>query len=278
MEKSLRKLGLVAEDAPRTILDSMQAKAVDSSTGKILWKYSPEGWAITYYDLVAAFSDLVLLREDDQRDGLTTLAAMNAETGKQQWYVQYINKKRSFQFLPVPAADTILVLEMEKKKVNMTALTLMGGKERKKQTFKVQKGGHPTPPLVTPRNVWSFYGHAMRLDPASGAVLWQRKDIVPDNLAPPPKLEMNKLYIIDKEKTLHFLNPETGESILTAPLDEKSRYTNIYPAGDTLYLRGQDEGGSWFLAKHDPKSGQALWKYSSTQATVSNLIEDGDRL
>ena len=252
---------------------------VDSKTGEILWKYLPQGGgAMGYYDLVAAFSDLVLIRDDDQRDGLTTLAAMSAETGKQQWSVQYENKKRTFQFLPVPAADVVLVVELEKKKATLRGVELSSGQEKWEQTFKIQKGGHPTPPLVRPGEVWSYYGHAMRLDPATGKVLWERKDVVPDNHSPPPKLENNKLYLIEKNKTMHILDPETGETILTAPLDAKAKFTNIYPTTDNIYLRGQDEGETWFLAKNDPKNGQVIWKYLSTQATVSNLIEYGDRL
>ena len=250
----------------------------DSSTGKLLWEYWPEGWAVTYFDLVAAFSDLVLIREDDQRDGLTTLAAMSGETGKQLWFVQYKNKKRSFQFLPVPAAGVIMVVELEKKKATLRGLELSSGQEKWNQTIKIQKGGHPTQPLTTPQGIWNFYGHTSRIDPADGKVLWQRKDIVPDNLSPPTRLQNNKLYLVDKEKTLHILDTGTGDSILTAPLDDKARYTNIYPAGNNLYFRGQDDGGAWFLTKYDPKSSQTIWKYNSTQATVSNLIEDGNRL
>ena len=252
---------------------------VDSKTGEILWKYFSEGWTKTiYYDLVAAFSDLVLIRDDDSGTGLTTLAAMSAGTGKQLWFVQYENRKRSFQFLPVPAARTVLVVELEKKKATLRGLELTSGQEKWQQTYKIQKGGHPTPPVVKPNDVWSFYGQATRIDPATGKVLWQRKDVVPDNLSPPPKLQNNKLYLIDKNKTIHILDPETGETIFTTPLDAKVRFTNIYPTTDNLYFRGQDEAETWFLAKHDPKNGQVIWKYLSTQATVSNLIEDGDRL
>ncbi len=69
---------------------------VDSSTGEKLWHYLPDGWHGTDFDLVAAFSDLVLIQENDSRDRLTTLAAMSGETGEQLWFVQYENKKRSF--------------------------------------------------------------------------------------------------------------------------------------------------------------------------------------
>jgi outer membrane protein assembly factor BamB len=268
--------------APHRLLVTEESKPpvllYDSSTGKLLWKYWPEGWAITYFDLVAAFSDLILIQENDSRDRLTTLAAVSGETGEQLWFVQYENKKRSFQFLPVPAAGIVLVVELEKKKATLRGLELTTGQEKWQQAFKIQKGGHPTSPLVQPNDILSFYGQATRIDPASGKVLWQRKDVVPDNLSPPAKLQNSKLHLIDKKRTLHILDPETGESILTAPLNGKARYTNIYPTESSLYLRGQDEDETWFLAKHDPKSGQTIWNYSSTQATVSNLVEDGSRL
>ncbi|UCG37883.1 MAG: PQQ-binding-like beta-propeller repeat protein [bacterium] len=251
---------------------------VDSRTGQVLWTYLPMGWTITYYDLVAAFSDLILIREDDQRDGLTTLAAMDGETGKQRWHTQFENKKRTFQFLPVPEAGVVLVLDIEKSRVTMTALGLMDGARKWEQTYKIQKGGHPTPPVITARDAWSFYGHTERLDPASGKTLWQRKDVAPDNLSPLPVLAGGRLHVIDDRKTLHVLNPDTGETVLTAPLDGKTRYTNIHPVGGDLYLRGQDASDAWFLARHDGRTGQAAWTYRSTQATVSNIIQDGDRV
>ncbi len=322
VEKSLREKGIVAQDAPPTILDRMQhtvtdmppvresavlwqAKIkdypildmrfigphrllvsqkftlpflVDTRKGEVLWTYLPMGWTVPYYDLVATFSDLILLRADGQRDGLTTLAAIDSGTGKQRWYVQYENRKRTFQFLPVPAAGVVLALQIEKKTVTVTALTLMGGEERWQRTFKVQKGGHPTPPLVTPGDVWSFYGQVARLDPATGKAVWARDDLVLDNESPPPVLDGDGLYIIDGRKTLHALNPESGETVLTAPLGDKMRYTNIYPAGGPLFLRGQDEDDTWFLARHDGQTGKALWVYRSTRPTVSNILEDGDRL
>ena len=251
---------------------------VNTRSGAEVWRYQPEGWELDHCTLVAAFSDLVVISESNPRNGLTTLAAISSETGKQLWFVQYNNKKRSFQFLPVPAEGVILVVELEKKKATLRGLELKSGQEKWNQTIKIQKGGHPTQPLTTPQGIWNFYGHTSRIDPADGKTLWQRKDIVPDNLSPPAKLQNNKLHLVDKEKTLHILDPVTGDSILTAPLDGKARYTNIYPDDKHLYLRGRDADGAWFLAQHDGQSGKSIWKYSSTQATVSNLIEEDNRL
>jgi outer membrane protein assembly factor BamB len=224
---------------------------------------------------VAAYSDLIIIRDDSDREQRTALAAMSGETGKQMWYVQYPNKKRTFQFLPVPAAGIVLVVELEKKKVTVRALDLFSGQEKWLQKYKVQKGGHPSPPKVTADGVISFYGHVRRLDPATGKNLWERKDVIPDNLSPRAILDGGSLWVVDAGEKLHVLDTETGQSFLSVELDRNRRYTNIYPAGDSFFLRGQEEDDTWFMARHDRASGKQLWSHRSKQATVSNIIEEG---
>jgi outer membrane protein assembly factor BamB len=253
-------------------------RLIDTKTGEVVWQFFPEGRLVGFQSLVAAFSDLVLLRDDKNKEQQTALTAMDGKTGKQLWYVEYENKKRSFQFLPVPAAGIILVVELEKKKATLRALDLFGGQEKWQQSYKIQKGGHPTPPKVTPGSVISFYGHTRRLDPVTGKTLWERKDVVVNNLSPPPMLTGERLLVLDGKNKLQLLDPATGDSVMSAPLDDKLRYTNIYPTEKSLFLRGQEEGGAWSLAKYDPKTGKQLWNYRTDKATVSNIIEDGGKL
>ncbi len=133
----------------------------------------------------------------------------------------------------------LFAVQMEKRKVTLTALGLFSGEQVWKQTFKVGKGGHPSPPIVNAREAWHFSGKTARLDAVTGKVLWERNDVILGNRSPPPALSGEKLYLIDSKKTLHVMKTESGETAITAPLSKTVRYTNIYPAKIRLYLRGR---------------------------------------
>ncbi|MCJ7500206.1 PQQ-like beta-propeller repeat protein [bacterium] len=249
---------------------------VDTAKGEIAWKFVPEGWLISYFDIVAAFSDLILIREDEQMESV--IAAIDPDNGKQLWFRALDSKKSSFQFLPVPAAGVLLVVKMEKKRVALTALDLMTGSQRWQKEVKIKKGRHPTPPLVTLKDIWHFYSGIRRLDPASGGALWERTDVLLDSFSPPPDMGNGVLMAIDGERTLHALDPDTGETMFTAALDPEIRYTNIHPAGERVYLRGTHDEGKYAIVAIERKNGRILWSFAGTEPTVSNIIEDGDRL
>ncbi len=253
---------------------------VDTSKGEIAWKYIPEGWLISYYDIVLAFSDLILIREDkgQGKKKESIIAAIDANNGKQLWFKALKSKKSSFQFLPVPAAGVVLAVKMEKKMVTLTALDLLTGSQKWQDEIKIKKGQHPTPPLVTPKDIWHFYGGIKRLDPASGDALWERKDVLLDSFSPPPVMGSGILIAVDGKKNLHTLDPGTGRAILTTVLDPEIRYTNIHPAGDRIYLRGTHKDGKYVINAFEGKNGRLLWSFTGSEPTVSNFIEEGDRL
>jgi len=249
---------------------------VDTAKGEIAWKFVPEGWLLSDHDIVSAFSDLILIREDKEKESI--IAAIDPTNGKQFWFRAFKSKKSSFQFLPVPGAGVLLAIKMEKKKVTLTALDLMTGSERWLKKVKIKKGGHPTPPLVATGDIWHFYGGIKRLDPASGDVLWERKDVLLDSFSPPPDMDDGVLMAIDGERTLHALDPGTGETMFTTALDPEIRYTNIHPAGDRIYLRGTHKDGKYVIIVFEGKNGRLLWSFTGSEPTVSNFIEEGDRL
>ena len=275
---SVKDMRFIAPDRLLVTQSSSTPVLVDSSTGEVLWKFKPEGWLIGYYDLVAAFTDLIMIREDDAKEGLTTLAAIDAKTGKQLWFIAFKNKKHSFQFLPIPASGAVVVVGLAKKRVTLTTLDLLSGKQLWQKQLRVGKRGHSSPPVTTSGQIWHFYGVTAMVDPATGRNLWERKDAVLENKSPPPVLYDKNLYLIDEKKVLHVLIPDTGEDTMTIPLDSKVRYTNIYPTKNRVYLRGENIGGAMVLSVCDAKTGKSFWTRTSSKPTVSNIIEDGSRL
>jgi outer membrane protein assembly factor BamB len=276
----IRDMRFIAADRLLINYNSDNPILVDTAKGAILWKFVPEGWLLSYYYIVAAFSDLILIREDE--DKKTTLAAIDATNGKQLWYATFKSKKKSFQFLPVPGAGIVLIAELEKKKVTLSGLDLFTGKERWQQKFKIGKFGHPVPPVITSWEMWNFYGGVRRIDAGTGKALWKRTDIVLGNRSPPPVLQGGILNVIDNKKTLHVLDSETGETRFNKALDQNFRYTNIHPKKDRLYVRGERIGGpaakKYVLIAMDGKGRKPLWTHTGTEPTVSNLIEEDGRL
>lgn len=253
---------------------------VDTAKGEIAWKYVPQGWLLSEHDIVSAFNDLILIREDkgEGKKKESIVAAIDPKNGEQLWFRALKSKKSSFQFLPVPAAGMLLAVKMEKKKVTLTALDLMTGSQRWQKEVKIKKGQHPTPPMVTTGDIWHFYGGIKRLDPASGGSLWERTDVLLDSFSPPPVMRDGLLIAVDGKKTLHILDPDTGETMVTTALDPEIRFTNIHPVGERIYLRGTHDDGKYVIAALEKGNGRVLWSFTGTEPTVSNIIEDGDRL
>jgi outer membrane protein assembly factor BamB len=273
---SVKDMRFIAEDRLLINYRLQPSVLMDTTSGEVLWKYDLENWKMEYPDIVTAFTDLILLRDNQAEN--TFLAAVDGKTGKQLWLWKFKSEKRAFQFLPVPGAGVLLAAQMEKEKVTLTAKKLFTGNEVWEHTFKVGKGGHPPPPAITAGEAWHFYGKTAKLDAASGKISWERNDLVLDNRSPPPVLHGGILYLIDARKTLNVLKADTGESTMTVPLSGTIRYTNIYPAGKRIYLRGETEKGTAVMTSLDGKSGKTLWSYASAEPTVSNLIEDGGQV
>ncbi len=121
-----------------------------------------------------------------------------------------------------------------------------------------------------------------KLSMTDGSTEWERGYIVLDGRTPPPKRDGRKLLVLDNKGSLHTLDPLTGKTAGSVQMDQSVRYTNIYPLGDRVYLRGviqkkkaPDVHLMDVLRKSD---GKRLWRYSGKEPGVSNLIEDGARL
>jgi outer membrane protein assembly factor BamB len=248
----------------------------DVARGEVLWQFEPEGWDFDFHNTVAVYSDLILISAE--KGGEHVIAAIGPDNGKQLWHRTFETKKRSVRFLPAPAAGVVLALELEKKKAYFSAYDLFSGKLKWKEERKLGRKGHPPAPIATLGHAWHFYGKTTRFDPATGKTLWDREDLHLDNHSPLPYLENGFLYIITQEKNLHRLVTDSGESSLEVPLSADIRYTNVFPMGERIYLRGERGEGEFVISALDSNSGQVLWTYSRDEPTVSNLIREEGKL
>ncbi len=279
----VRDMRFIARDR---LLVSYQFKdpvLVDTSKGKVLWRFVPDGWTNSGADVIMAFEDLILTRNDDDAKRKIHVAAIDSANGKQLWMGTFEKKKKAFDILPVPQESAFLVVVREKKKAYVQAYGLFDGKFRWERSYKISsKNGHPPKPLISKDGVLNFMAGVQKLSMTDGSTEWERGYIVLDGRTPPPKRDGNKLLVLDHEGSLHTLNPLTGKTTGSVQLDQSVRYTNIYPMQDRIYLRGIIQAKNLpavhiieVLRKSDWKR---LWRYSGKMPGVSNLIDDGKRL
>ena len=79
-------------------LPNLDYMLVDTSNGKIIWRYPRKGGE---YDPLLVFADLLLFRIDDRKT--VTLLALDAQTGKKRW--EFSVKGQSILHYPVLAAQ-----------------------------------------------------------------------------------------------------------------------------------------------------------------------------
>jgi len=176
-----------------------------------------------------------------------------------------------------------VAVEREKRKVNFTAYDIHTGKKGWDKKYKMGLwSNHRHLPLAMPGEMWHFYGVVEKLSGRDGASAWKRTDIKLDEDSPRPQLKGGILFIIDGENRLHLLDAGTGRTIMQAQLNRSMKYTNIYTAGENLYLRGnrtdQEKKTTYVLQAIDGKSGRILWSYDDDEPSVSNFIEQAERL
>jgi hypothetical protein len=96
-------------------------------------------------------------------------------------------------------------------------------------------------------------------------------------------VQEDTLFLIDEGGKLILLDTRTGKTRLSLKLDQKIHFTNIYPYGKRIYLRGEGSGKSAKPYKYKlfavrRTDGKLLWNYSDAYPSVSNLIEEKGRL
>jgi hypothetical protein len=93
---------------------------------------------------------------------------------------------------------------------------------------------------------------------------------------------MDTIIYLDRSNTLYWLDAKTGNTLLKSKLNTSAEYSNIYPAGKMVYLRGREKEDkdvhTYFIEALNKKTGQVFWTYSDTIPTISNIIEKGPAL
>ena len=255
---------------------------VDTSKGKVLWRFVPDEWTNSGIDVVMAFENLILIRDDGSKKDII-IAAINPVNGKQLWVRSLKKKKTSYDILPVPQESVFLAIVRKKRKASVQAYGLFDGELRWERSYKISsKSGHPPKPIISKDGVFNFMAGVQKLSMTDGSIEWERGYIVLDGLTPPPKMDGKNLLVVDNRGSLHTLDAATGKTAGSVQMDQEVRYTNIYPTGDRIYLRGyigKEKSSVIYLVDALRKSdGKRLWRYSGKEPAVSNLIEGGRRL
>ena len=254
-------------------LPNLDTILVDTIKGKVLWRYSRDKLKGQYHCLLI-LQDLLLFRVDQGKT--TSLLALDPQTGREKWTVNLNGDK--VMFIPFMAGGSALAINPGPASVDLTALDLDGGRTLWQKSFRVANGAGLPAPQAVGEDLLVFYNGLERLSSKNGESIFSRPDLVFDANSPPPQVEDGVLWAVHSEARLSALDAASGSDQRTVTLPSIVRYTNIYPLGDGMYLRGIDDSGLHQLCSLRRADGKILWTYSGAEPSISNLIESGDVL
>lgn len=252
---------------------------VNTETGNILWRYSRDKRPGDY-STVLVLEDLILFRVDS--GNRTTLVVVETRGGKEIWSTRV--DSRFVQFVPILAEGLVLAVIEGKKSVTISAYNISTGAIKWKKHHNLDgTSGRTSIPLVARDGLWHFYGGVEKLSGKDGGSLWKRSDIRLSAHSPPPQRQEDTLFLIDEGGKLILLDTKTGKTKLSLKLEQNIHFTNIYPYGKRIYLRGEGRGKSakpykYKLLAVRRTDGKLLWSYSDAYPSVSNLLEEKGRL
>jgi len=249
------------------ILDTI---LVDTSKGEVLWRYSRDKLK-GQYDCLLILQDLLLFRVD--RGKASSLLALDAASGQEKWTASFKGEK--VMFIPILAGGSALAINPGSDSVELTALDLEGGQTVWQRSFRTAKGaGLPVPRFVGEDLLVSYNG-LERLSSKDGKTVFSRPDIVFDGGCPPPQVEDGAIFAAHSGGRMSALDAASGREKWAADLPGGVGFTNIFPLGGRIYLRGADAVGAHKLLALGRSDGRLLWTYSGNEPSISNLIESG---
>ncbi len=249
-------------------LPNLDYMLVDTARGNIIWRFSRDK-VKGEYDTLLVLQDLLLFRVEDKKTA--TLLALDPGTGKPKWTVA--KKGEDVSFIPLVAAGSVLAVGPGPGAIELAAIDLETGREGWKKAIAAPWEADLPQPLPIGEDVLVFYDGLQRLSARDGRTIYARPELTFDAASPPPQLEGDILWIVDAENRLSALDPASGETRWAVPLPARDVYTQIYPLGDRLYLRGIDDSSSPQIVRLDPKDGHVLWAHRCRETSVSNLID-----
>ncbi len=254
-------------------LPNLDYMLVDAAKGEIIWRFSRENDK-GLYDPLLTLTDLLLFRVERGKD--VSLLALDAQTGKAKWNVSMKGDK--IMFMPVPAGSKVLAINPGVSAVELAALSLEDGKTIWQKTVQANNAALLPAPLISGEDIFIFYNGLGRISSKDGSSIFARQDLIFDQNCPPPQLEEGLLWAIHSENQLSSLDAATGKTNWTVSLPGSVRYTNIYPYGEKIYLRGISDSNSHTLYSLRRGSGQIQWTYTGQEPNISNFIESDNLL
>ena len=254
-------------------LPNLDTLMVDTAKGEVLWRYSRDKHK-GQYDCLLSLQDLLLYRVDTGKTA--TLLALDTADGREKWTAGFKGEKA--MFIPFMAGGAALAIDPGPASVELMALDLEDGRMLWQRTFKAAGGaGLPVPQSVG-EALYVFYNGLEKLSPQDGKTGFARPEIVFDGSSPPPLIEEGMIWAISSGGKLGAFDASTGQDKWTVGLPGDIGFTNIFPLGSRLYLRGVDGGGAHRLLAVNRNDGRVLWDYAIFEPNVSNLIESGGLL
>lgn len=254
-------------------LPNLDYLLVDTVKGEVLWRYSRDKLK-GQYDCLLILQDLLLFRVD--RGKSASLLALNPQTGAEKWAVSFQGGR--VMFIPYISGGSALAINPGPASVDLTALDLDGGRTLWQKSFRVTNGAELPAPQTVGEDLLVFYNGLERLSSKDGKGVFARSDLTFDATSPPPQVADGMLWVVHSGTCLSALDAASGKEKWKVTLPEGIHYTNIYPLGEKIYLRGVDAFDGHRLSALRRGDSQILWTYSGTEPSISNLIESGDIL
>jgi outer membrane protein assembly factor BamB len=289
----LTTLRLVAPDRLLLTVEGKAPRLVDTAGGAQVWQLdhtgadrlrepqaNPDPFASKpTFDYVCTNEGALIFRAEGA--GKSSVHSVELGTGKERWGV-VLEAAGALELLPVPTLGLLLAVQVDGRTARVTAISLLSGSVAWTARSRSPVGTTPQPPLVDEDGLWTWSDGVARRSAASGAVTWNRAEITLGKQSPPMALDGRRLLVIDEGNRLHLLDAATGRTTTSAALRAGVHYTDIYPMGDRIYLRGVAPGakgeGRFFLTALRRSDGRELWSDIDAEPSVSNLIEAGGRL
>lgn len=254
-----------------TAMHNLAYLLVDAKRGEVLWRHERAKNAA--YHLLFDSVDLILFHVTKGQNA--SLVALDAKTGTTAWTSDLGSGR--ITAAPDTAGGRIIAVKEDEKNTIITAFRLKTGDKLWQREV---ASGSRIPPLIAEEVMWLFSIGIECLALKDGATRWARTDLQPAEGGPPPQYEGDRLLVMLEGDTLSGLDGRTGRQVLSAALPMLGRYTNIYPYGGRIYVRGisKEPGRRFKLLAVDAATGKLPWTYEGVEPSVSNLIESDGRL
>jgi outer membrane protein assembly factor BamB len=283
---------LIAPNRLLLIMDAGWARCpfmIDTDNGVLLWVKSLVECSDSIVNNrycqvetagIAVHQDMLLVRI--QGDGGTRIVALAMATGEKRWSID-LPRRGEIKLFTSTADELLAAVQQDRQQAIITVLNLSSGALLWRKEIHYGSGAAEPPfPVIIGNDIWQHYDGVARVFSLDGKTVWHRKDILAGTQNPPLQLENDRLYLLDGKNKLYVLDAGTGKTIASAVQRNNVVYTNIYPIGDRIYLRGveKDNAGSarFFVAAVRDSDGKEVWIDYDIDPSVSNLIDEDGKL